>query len=218
MIRNIFLTSNRFFKRSSNKFELGILLKNFCEKKQNNEIQISSQGSDEENLIVKIPKPIANFYDFGLTNDLPLYQNFGSLRFNTGNHIPLNKLNIMLFGGLTAYAYYSSTFQIAMLIQLYIFNKFLLRQNRKLTEITYISLLPELDTIYIKSHALNLKFDIGSLVLERKVKVGAFSYYILNDKTSKMSFYLNAKGKFLNQDLLSKLINGKSTSVKFEYI
>lgn len=220
MIRNIFNSSNKYLLNSKKVFLFNNSYRRFSVGKSKNEtkIEVVSSEKDSENVLVKIPKEFGQFYEFGITNDLPLYQNFQSLKENTGTHIPLNKLNILLFGGLAVYSFYSSSFQIALLIQLYIFNKFLLKQNRKISEIVYISLLPDMETIYVKTHSMNLKYEIGSLVFEKYVKIGGKTFLVLNDTSSKMSFYLNSDAKFLNRDLIDKIISGECSKVSFEYI
>ena len=220
MLSNLFVSLRRIHVKSNRRFQFDVIKKKFCQSKMDTEskLEISKDPKDSENIIVKIPKQEKHFYEFGLTNDLPLYENFQSAKESTGIHIPLNKTNILLFGGLAVYAFYTSSFQMALLVHLYIFNKFLLKQNRKITEIVYISLLPDFETIYIRTHSLNLRYDIGSLQYEKIVKLGKISYMVLKDKSSKMTFYLNAEGKILNRDLVDMIISGEYFKVSFEYV
>lgn len=220
MLRNVLVSSNNISIKFNRFLKLRIPYKLFSTQNTNKEekIEVTNSQTNSEKILVKIPQEFKQFYDFGITNELPLYQNYESLKYNTGSHIPLNKLNILLFGGLAVYGFYSSTFQIILLIQLYIFNKFLLKQNRKISEIVYISILPEMDAIMVKTHALSLKYDIGSLKFEKAVKIGQTNYLVLNDINSKMSFYLKEDAKCLNRELLEQIISGDSSSVSFEYI
>jgi len=218
MFRNVSVSSRRFSYHFNNFLKLRVNYKTFSTQNKNNQRNIEVIDSENENILVKIPKEFQHFYDFGITNDLPLYQNYDSLKYNTGNHIPLNKLNILFFGGLTVYGVYSSTFQIILLIQLYIFNKFLLKQNRKFCEIVYISILPDMESINVKTHASSLRYEIGSLKFKELAKIGGSNYLILNDQYSKKSFYLKENAKCLNRELLEQIISGKNSSVSFEYI
>lgn len=218
MFRNVSVSSSRFSLYFNKFLKLKVNFNSFSTQNKNNERKVEVVDTVNENVLVKIPKEFQHFYDFGITNDLPLYQNFDSLKHNTGNHIPLNKSNILLFGGLAVYGVYSSTFQIILLIQLYIFNKFLLKQNRKFCEITYISILPDMESINVKTHALSLKYEIGSLKFKEQVKIGGSNYLILSDQYSKKSFYLKENAKCLNTELLERIISGKNTSLSFEYI
>ena len=221
MFNNLFSSSRRVFNKSTIRNTLFRDLKRkFCQSNLNkvSKIEIINDPKDSQSIVVKIPKNEQNVYNFGLTNDFAIYENFECVKENTGNHIPLNKTNILLFGGLTVYAFYSSSFQLALLIQFYIFNKFLLKQNRKLAEIVYISLLPDFESIYIRTHSMSFKYEIDSLKYENTIKLGKETFAVLKDKNSKMTFYMNSVGRIINVELLNKIISGDYTKVSFEYI
>lgn len=186
---------------------------NKSDNKDNNEVKLIQNTKSSEELDIVVPKYLQPFYSFGTLGHLPLYENPKILG-NFTVFLPAPKFNLLIFSLYTYFSYGTTMFQPSLLVSLYVFNKLMLGNFGKMTQVLLLSLEKNCEKLYVRTLIAEYRLDLSETKFNKTaVKIGNANYYEIKNNTLKFSLFISSTGTLLNSEILPTLLTGEYAKV-----